>query len=123
MDITNIISSLISAGVVLTGYIIVDRREKHKQLDGFKKEIMDTLVKHREEYLDGIEDVKESVTDMKAVYQQNTAIVELKIEALEKKQDAHNNVITRVFNLEAQQKLVDEQIKVANHRIEDLERK
>lgn len=123
MDWTSIISSLISAAVVLVGYILVDRREKNKQLDKFKEEIMKTLADHRKEYLDGIEDVKDSVTDMKAVYQQNTAIVELKIESLEKKQDAHNNVITRVFNLEAQQKLVDEQIKVANHRIEDLEKK
>lgn len=36
MDITSIISSLISAAVVLTGYIIVDRREKNEAL-GFTR--------------------------------------------------------------------------------------
>lgn len=39
-----------------------------------------------------------------------------RIEQLEKKQDKHNNLIERTFILE-------EKIKVANHRIDDLERK
>lgn len=123
MDWSSIISSLISAFVVLIGYIIVDRREKNKQMEGFRKEMLKTLEEHRKEYLEGIEDVKDSVTDMKAIYQQNTAIVELKIESLEKKQDQHNNLISRMYAVESQQKLQEEQIKVANHRIEDLEKK
>ena len=123
MDITSIISSLISAAVVLAGYIIVDRREKNKQLDNFKTEVLKTLSDHRKEYLEGIEDVKDSVTDIKAVYQQNTAIIELKISTLEKKQDVHNNLIARMYDVETQQKVQEEMIKVANHRIEDLEKK
>ena len=119
---SDIIIAVIGGAVTLVGYVIVDRREKSKQLEAFKNEIMKTLAEHRKEYLDGIECVKDSVTDMKAVYQQNTAVVELKIDALEKKQDAHNNVITRVFNLESEQKLQEEQIKMANRRIENLER-
>ena len=39
-----------------------------------------------------------------------------RIEQLEKKQDKHNNLIERTYILE-------EKIKVANHRIDDLERK
>ncbi len=39
-----------------------------------------------------------------------------RIEQLEKKQDKHNAVIERTYRLE-------EQMKVANHRIDDLERK
>lgn len=44
-----------------------------------------------------------------------------RIEQLEKKVDKHNNVIERVFELEKHEAVVDEEIKVANHRIDDLE--
>lgn len=46
-----------------------------------------------------------------------------RIEQLEKKMDKHNQLIERVYRLEQHNVLVDEQIKVANHRIDDLERK
>ncbi len=39
----------------------------------------------------------------------------------DKRLDAHNNFITRVYDLESKDKVKEEQIKVANHRIEDLE--
>jgi hypothetical protein len=45
-----------------------------------------------------------------------------RIEQLEKKVDKHNNVIERTYQLEKHYDLLDEKIKVANHRIEDLER-
>jgi ABC-type lipoprotein release transport system permease subunit len=45
-----------------------------------------------------------------------------RIEQLEKKVDKHNNVIERVFKLEEHGAVIDEQIKVANHRIDDLEK-
>ena len=44
-----------------------------------------------------------------------------RIEQLEKKQDKHNNLIERVYSLEDKCNVVDEKIKVINHRIEDLE--
>ena len=46
-----------------------------------------------------------------------------RIEQLEKKVDKHNTVIERTFKLEEAQAVLQEQIKVANHRIEDLEEK
>lgn len=46
-----------------------------------------------------------------------------RIEQLEKKVDKHNNVIERVYKLEKQDAIHEEEIKVANHRISDLERK
>lgn len=46
-----------------------------------------------------------------------------RLEALEKAQNAHNNLIVRVFKLEEISSLQEEKIKVANHRIDDLERK
>lgn len=44
-----------------------------------------------------------------------------RIEQLEKKVEKHNQVIDRVYKLEAHEGVIDEEIKVANHRIEDLE--
>lgn len=44
-----------------------------------------------------------------------------RIEQLEKKVDMHNKVIDRVYKLEKRDAVVEEEIKVANHRINDLE--
>ena len=45
-----------------------------------------------------------------------------RIEQLEKKVDKHNNLVERTYRLEEAQSLTEEKIKVANHRIDDLER-
>lgn len=45
-----------------------------------------------------------------------------RIEQLEKKVDKHNNLIERTFRLEDNDRLIEEKIKVANHRIDDLEK-
>lgn len=45
-----------------------------------------------------------------------------RIEQLEKKVDKHNTVIERTFKLEEAQAVIQEQIRVANHRIGDLEK-
>lgn len=45
-----------------------------------------------------------------------------RIEQLEKNVDKHNTVIERTFKLEEAQAVIQEQIKVANHRIGDLEK-
>lgn len=45
-----------------------------------------------------------------------------RIEQLEKKVDRHNSIIERTFRLEENDKLLGEKLKVANHRIDDLER-
>lgn len=52
----------------------------------------------------------------------STKLTAYRIEQLEKKVDKHNTVIERTFNLEQNQAVMQEQIKVINHRIEDLER-
>lgn len=56
-------------------------------------------------------------------YQSNSTrkLIEYKIEELTKKVEKHNNVIERVYLLEKHEAVVDEEIKVANHRIDDLE--
>ena len=44
-----------------------------------------------------------------------------RVEQLEKKVEKHNNVVERVYVLEKDKAVIQEEIKVANHRIEDLE--
>lgn len=46
-----------------------------------------------------------------------------RIEQLEKKVEKHNNVVERVYVLEKHEAVMEEEIKVANHRIHDLEEK
>ena len=53
---------------------------------------------------------------------QRTEIL-LRLDQLEAKQDKHNAVIERTYALEKQAAIHDEEIKVANHRIADLEKK
>lgn len=45
-----------------------------------------------------------------------------RIEQLEKKVEKHNNLITRTYKLEQDFAVMDERVRVANHRIEDLEK-
>ena len=51
----------------------------------------------------------------------NSRLMNYRIEQLEKKVDMHNKVIDRVYKLEKRDAVVEEEIKVANHRISDLE--
>ena len=46
-----------------------------------------------------------------------------RLEQLEKKVEVHNTDIDRVYKLEERTELQEEKIKVANHRIGDLEKK
>ena len=49
-------------------------------------------------------------------------LVIYRIEQLEKKVEKHNNVLERVYTLEKNEAVIQEEIKVANHRIDDLEK-
>ncbi|MBQ3888509.1 MAG: hypothetical protein II738_02060 [Clostridia bacterium] len=46
-----------------------------------------------------------------------------RIEQLEKAQQKHNSLIERMYRVEERLELHDEKIKVANHRLDDLETK
>lgn len=51
----------------------------------------------------------------------STALIAYRLEQLEEKVNRHNSVIERTYQLEKQEELLEEKIKVANHRIDDLE--
>lgn len=54
-------------------------------------------------------------------HDETISLIEYKLEQLEKKQDLHNNAVTRLYEVEKRLGIDEEKIKVANHRIEDLE--
>lgn len=49
-------------------------------------------------------------------------LVVYRIEQLEKKVEKHNTLIERTYKVEESVTLLDEKIKVVNHRIDDLEK-
>lgn len=55
------------------------------------------------------------------VQRKSAALISYRLEQLEKKVDKHNSVIERTYNLEKRCEVFDEKMKVANHRIDDLE--
>ena len=49
-------------------------------------------------------------------------LMSYRIEQLEKKVEKHNSVVERQYDIEKITAVLSEEIKVANHRIEDLEK-
>ena len=52
----------------------------------------------------------------------SSALIAYRLEQLEQKVNKHNNLIERTYALEESVALMDERVKVANHRIADLEK-
>lgn len=48
-------------------------------------------------------------------------LIEYKLDELSKRVNKHNNLVERTYKLEQHEAVIQEQIKVANHRIDDLE--
>ena len=51
------------------------------------------------------------------------ALISYRLEQLEKAVNKHNRVVERVYNLEERAAIIEEKIRVGNHRIDDLEKK
>ena len=56
-------------------------------------------------------------------HRKTVAILEYRLQELEKKVDKHNNLVERTYELEKRTDVQEEIIRVANHRIDDLEKK
>lgn len=50
------------------------------------------------------------------------ALLAYRLERLEERVNKHNNLVERTYHLQEEQELIKEKIKVANHRIDDLEK-
>ena len=64
-----------------------------------------------------------STASMDAKLDKQQGIMETKIDELTRKVEKHNNLVERTYHLEGQDELREEQIKVINHRLKDLESK
>lgn len=53
----------------------------------------------------------------------SAALIAYRIEELEKRVDKHNNLVERMYKVEERTEVQEEKIRVANHRIDDLEKK
>lgn len=58
-----------------------------------------------------------------AQFDKAIGLIEYKIDELTMKVEKHNNLVERTYKLEEATKINEEKIRVANHRIEDLERR
>lgn len=54
-------------------------------------------------------------------HEETVHLIEYKLDQLTKKVDLHNNAVERLYIVEKRLSVDDERIKVANHRISDLE--
>lgn len=55
-------------------------------------------------------------------HEETINMIDYKLEELTKRVDKHNNVVERTYKLEELTALQEEKIKMANHRLENLER-
>lgn len=74
--------------------------------------LLGTIYTSKQQHSITIEEVKNEVS-----------LIKKDIKDLEEKQDKHNSLIERVYDIEATLKVMDNREKVSEHRIEDLERK
>lgn len=103
------------------------RKDREKAKEELKAELIKYHEKNREE-IDKIRqgdlrEIRDDLSDMGANLQQKIAVIDEQIRQLSDRVEKHNQVVERVFHLEDADKLLDEKIKVANHRLDDLEHK
>lgn len=55
-------------------------------------------------------------------HRKSDALIEYKLGEVIKRQDKHNNLIERTYEIEKDVEVIKNDIKVANHRIDDLEK-
>ncbi len=139
--------ALISGGVgILTALIasigsfhLSTKKDREKWKNDLKAELITYHNKNREEIekirqndlkeiRNDITQTRDDITQMGANLQQKIAIVELNqshmredVVVLSNRVEKHNGVIERTYRLEDNDKLLDERIKVGNHRLNDLE--
>ena len=109
------------------------KKDREKQRDDIKAELIKYHEKNREEIKDiregDLKEIRDDISTLVASFQQKLAVIEQKIAIIEnnldiysQKVEKHNNVIERVYHCEDTDRLLDERIKVGNHRLDDLER-
>lgn len=60
---------------------------------------------------------------IEAQHDTTIAVIDEKLTSLKEQVEKHNSIVERTYKLEQDMALNDERIKVANHRIDDLEKR
>lgn len=116
--ITAIISAVASLAVAFGTWHVQIKKDREKSTE----ELKGILTQHRDEYLGKIRDVQEDISGVNATVQQQIAIIEVKLDTLSDRVDKHNGIYDKTIALQQDVALHEEKIKVANHRIDDLEK-
>lgn len=99
----------IITGAVAIAVCIINNNSQQKQ---FQERLSEERRIQSESHLQSVESIKHEIEKLY-----------LRLEALSEKVDKHNHVIERTYELEKKTSVYEEQLKVANHRIDDLENK
>lgn len=124
--------ALITSGVTLAGSILTfrglcksleanQRKAQEDSINQLKKDLQGEITRLQTEQQNGLNEVRNSISEMKTAYQESTAITMLRLDTIEKKQDKHNSVIERTYKLETDTAVLADKIKSAHHRIDGLE--
>ena len=117
-----VLDTVITAGMSLivafgTWHVSM-KKDREKQTEEVKKLLND----HREEYLSGIQDVKDEVSDSKATVQTYIAVTNEKIDTLSARVERHNNVIERTYKLETEMAVAKEEIGIIKGNVDAIRR-
>lgn len=80
------------------------------------------IITNKKQHTITMEEIKSEVTRLDQKVELQIDSIKDNISRLETKQDKHNSLIERMFVCEKSIDLIDERVKVANHRIDDLEK-
>lgn len=114
--VNTLISSGISLAVAFGTWHVSMKKDREKQVEEVKK-ILDN---HREEYLTGIRDVKDEVSESKSTVQTYIAVTNEKIDTLSDRVERHNNVIERTYKLETAMAVAKEEINIIKGNVDRM---
>lgn len=127
--VTAIISAVTTLIVSMGTWHVSAKQARKKDTEALKTELVGTIEKYRDELRGKMETL---VTEMGSVRDEIKAVdnsmkmeiqsLNLQMKALSDQVERHNHVVERTYKLEEKTEVQAEQIKVANHRIDDLER-
>ncbi len=107
-----------SLAVAFGTWHVTMKQARKKDNDELQKALND----HKSEITKEVRSLQDDLTQVQATVQTQVAVIEEKIDTLSDRVNKHNNLIERMYAVESKTAVQEEQIKVANHRIEDLEK-
>lgn len=99
------------------------KAEQDKNISNQMNELKSHLDESRDLYMSKISDVQGEIAELKHKQELNQQSLEMQITTLSDRVEKHNSVVERTYKAEQDIVLLKEQVKVANHRIEDVEKR